>query len=245
RQSAQQILARRAAMLRHRQHRRDVVAGVRIISGEKRVMEIELADGDAVGPGCPLRLISLIARQAEDRRARRLRMGLRLRPRGRDRMPRDRGSGDRGVVDDAVADHLGHLVLDTDRIRGNGRDLPGELIGAVEPFGGFVAADPVVFHGTASSGMSRRSCGSTTGAGRPLASTATISNVPRTAERRNPLKLSSWMRSTATVIDDRPTRATLATHSINSPTRTGSSKIMLSAEAITTCWRAWRVAAMN
>ena len=83
--------------------------------------------------------------------------GPRLRPRGCDRMPRDRGGGNRGIVDDAVADHLGHLVLDADRVRGDGRDLPGELIGAIEPFGGFVGADFVVLHGTASSGISRRS----------------------------------------------------------------------------------------
>ena len=151
RQPAQQILARGAAMLRHRQHRRDVVAGVRIIRGQKRVVEIEFADRDAVGPCRPFRLITLAARQPEDRRALRLRMRLRLRARGGDRMPRDRGGGDRGVVDDAVADHLGHLVLDAYRVRGDGRDLPGELIGAIEPFGGFVGADFMVLHVTASS----------------------------------------------------------------------------------------------
>ena len=64
---------------------------------------------------------------------------------------RARGGGDGGVVDDAVADHLGHFVLDAYRVSGNGGDLPGELIGAVETFGGFVGADFVVLHVTASS----------------------------------------------------------------------------------------------
>ena len=101
--------------------------------------------------------IALAGRQAEDRRALLLRMRHCLRPRGDDRAPRDRGGGDRGIVDDAVADHLGHLVLDADRVGGDGSDLPGELIGAVETFGGFVGADFVVLHGTASSGT----CGQT------------------------------------------------------------------------------------
>ena len=55
RERAHEILARRSALLRHRQHRRNVVAGVRIIGGEKRVVEIEFANGDAVGPCRPFR----------------------------------------------------------------------------------------------------------------------------------------------------------------------------------------------
>jgi hypothetical protein len=78
-------------------------------------------------------------------------MRLRLSAGGNNRMPRDRGGGDGGVVDDAVADHVGHFVLDAHRVSGNGRDLPGELIGAIEPFGGFVGADFMMLHVTASS----------------------------------------------------------------------------------------------
>jgi len=78
-------------------------------------------------------------------------MRLRLSAGGNNRMPRDRGGGDGGVVDDAVADHVGHFVLDAYRVSGNGRDLPGELIGAIEPFGGFVGADFMMLHVTASS----------------------------------------------------------------------------------------------
>ena len=59
RQPAQQILARRSAMLGHRQHRRDVVAGVGIVRGQKRIVEIEFADRDAIGPCRPFRLITL------------------------------------------------------------------------------------------------------------------------------------------------------------------------------------------
>ena len=128
---------------------------MRVIGRQIRVVHVQFADSDAVGPGRPFRLVTLAAWQAEDRRGMRLRMGLRLRPRGGHRMPRDRGGGDRGVVDDAVADHPGDVGLDADRVCGDGRDLPGELIGAIEPLGGFVGTDLVVFHGTASSGISR------------------------------------------------------------------------------------------
>ena len=68
-------------MLGHRQHRRDVVAGVRVIRGQKRIVEIEFADRDAIGPRRPFRLITLAARQPEDPRALCLRMRFRLRAR--------------------------------------------------------------------------------------------------------------------------------------------------------------------
>ena len=68
-QPAQQILAGGSAMLGHRQDRRDVVAGVGVIRGQERVVEVEFADRDAVGPRRPFRLITLAARQPEDRRA--------------------------------------------------------------------------------------------------------------------------------------------------------------------------------
>ena len=44
-----------AAMLRHRQDRSNIVAGVRIICRQKGVVEIEFAHGHAIGPCRPFR----------------------------------------------------------------------------------------------------------------------------------------------------------------------------------------------
>ena len=55
RKPAHERMAIEAAMLRHGQDRRDVVAGVRIIGGEERVVKVELAHGDAVRPRRPFR----------------------------------------------------------------------------------------------------------------------------------------------------------------------------------------------
>jgi hypothetical protein len=55
-------------------------------------------------------------------------MTLRLRPRGKHRRAAERRGGDRGIVDDAVDDHVDHGIRHRDRIGRNLRDLPGELI---------------------------------------------------------------------------------------------------------------------
>ena len=81
-QPAHEIRAGRAAMLRHRQQRRNIVAGVRIVGRQERVVEIEFADGDAVRPCGPFRRKARATRQSENRRARRLRMCRGLCPRG-------------------------------------------------------------------------------------------------------------------------------------------------------------------
>ncbi len=54
REAAHERRAVQAAMLRHGQHRRDVVAGMRVVGGEERVVKVELAHGDAVGPAPPI-----------------------------------------------------------------------------------------------------------------------------------------------------------------------------------------------
>ena len=51
----------------------------------------------------------------------------RLLARGRDRATAERGRGDRGVVDDAVDDHVARLVVDLDGVGGDLRDVPREL----------------------------------------------------------------------------------------------------------------------
>ena len=94
-------------MLGDRQDRRDVVAGMRVVGGQERVVEIEFAHRDAVRPGRPFRRDALRLRQAEHGRARLEADGpsawARALATGR---RADRGRRDRGIVDDAVADHL-------------------------------------------------------------------------------------------------------------------------------------------
>ncbi len=44
----------------------------------------------------------------------------------------DRGDGHRGVVDDPVDDHRGHVLLHRDLVGGDAGDLPGELVLALQ-----------------------------------------------------------------------------------------------------------------
>jgi hypothetical protein len=73
-----EVLARDALVLGDGEDRRDVVAGVGVFGGEERVMEVELAHGDAVGPGCPFRGEAVGQRQTEDGSTRGEGVGLRL-----------------------------------------------------------------------------------------------------------------------------------------------------------------------
>ena len=72
---ADEIGARSSAMLRDREQRRNVVAGMRIVRRQKRVVKIQFADRDAIGPGGPFRRHALRPLQSEHRRAGLKRMG--------------------------------------------------------------------------------------------------------------------------------------------------------------------------
>ncbi len=100
-----------ADVLRDRQDRRDVVAGVRVLGGEERVVVVEFAHRDAVRPCRPLGAVPSVdaehgrSRAAADRDA----------PSACPRADTTGGTGQRRhgdgrVVDDAVDDHLGDLV---------------------------------------------------------------------------------------------------------------------------------------
>jgi len=54
-QTTDQITTASATMLRYRQDRRNVVSWMGIVRCQERVVIVELANGDTVGPGCPLR----------------------------------------------------------------------------------------------------------------------------------------------------------------------------------------------
>ena len=147
-----QIRARGAAMLRHRQHRRDVVAGMRVVGGEERIVEIEFAHRDAIGPGRPFRLrrAGCLAGRRPSRRA----------PDGcACACARAVATGWRAIEAAATAAlsmmRLPIISATSASTRTGSAatvgDLPGELIGAIEPLGGFVGADGMMLHGTASS----------------------------------------------------------------------------------------------
>ena len=123
--------------------RRDVVAGMRVLGRQKRVVVVELADGDPVGPRRPLRRHAGRRPLAEDGRAvlrmlRRLgelrqlarwdRVRERLRPRRDDGPPGEGRCRHGRVVDDPVDHHLGDLRVHLDGVGRHLGDLPGELV---------------------------------------------------------------------------------------------------------------------
>ena len=96
----------------------DVVAGMRVIGCEIGVVHVEFAHGHAVGEGRPLAVEAVVVGHAEEASAAVVGMGV---AQGEEAgvahgRPVDRGEGDRGIVDDAIADHLddvrvGRLVV--------------------------------------------------------------------------------------------------------------------------------------
>ena len=80
-------------------------------------------------------------------------MRFRLRTRTRHRTPRQRGSGNRRVVDDAIADHLDEIGVDGNGISRNLGDLPRQLIGARKMLRGFVGTNGMLLHDTMSSAV--------------------------------------------------------------------------------------------
>ena len=135
------------ALLRDRKHGGNVVARMRIIGGEERVMEIELSYRRAVRPCRPLSADRVFGGKTEQRRAAGSHVGVRHGARRLDRPAIERGDGDRGVIDDAVDDHVGRFGVDLDWVGGDGGDLPGELVFALQIVFGTVGANVMGFHG--------------------------------------------------------------------------------------------------
>ena len=96
----------------------DVVAGMRVIGREVSVVHVEFAYGHAVGEGRPFAVKAAVVGHAKEASAAVVGVGI---AEGEEagvahRRAVDRGEGDRGVVDDAIADHLddirvGRLVV--------------------------------------------------------------------------------------------------------------------------------------
>ena len=145
RDAAHQIGAGTARMLGDREDRRDVVARVRILGREERVVIIELPNGDTVGPGRPLRAEP--TGDAEHRGARLIGVVLGLRPRRDGRGSSEGRGGHRGIVDQSVDHHLRHLGRHLCRIGGDRGDLPSQLVFASEVLRTRVDSEGVQFHG--------------------------------------------------------------------------------------------------
>lgn len=85
-------------------------------------------------------------REAEDGRARPKGVSRSLRARVCDRPAGKRGGGHRGIVDDAIADHLRHVWLDWRRIGRDFGDLPRELRGSRKVLRRLVGAHGMELH---------------------------------------------------------------------------------------------------
>ncbi len=144
RQTTDQVGATHAELLGDRDERRDVVTGMGILGGQKRVVEIELAHSDAVGPGRPFRRIGAV--DAEDPRALARAMGQRLLTGHRDRSAQHSSGADGGIVDDPVEHHLRGRGLDGNGIGGDFCDLGGQLLAAWEIVGATPRPDRVRQH---------------------------------------------------------------------------------------------------
>jgi hypothetical protein len=144
RDAADQVRAADALVLSDGQDRGDVVTRVRVLLREEGVVEVELADRDAVGPGGPLRRDRVRQRQAEDGSARLHGVTLRLLAGVGGGTAAHGGGGDGRVVDDAVDDHVLDVRVDGDVVRGDLGDLPGELILAGQVLRALVGPDFVI-----------------------------------------------------------------------------------------------------
>lgn len=112
-------------LLCDRHQRSDVVTGMGVFGGQKRVVEIEFAHRDPIGPGRSLRRVGAV--DAKDHRP--LSRPMCLGPGHCDRPTRDRCGTDRGVVDDPIDHHCLGLRGYRHAIGGYLRDLPGQVLG--------------------------------------------------------------------------------------------------------------------
>ncbi len=144
--AADQVAAGLPHGLRHREDRRDVVAGMRIVLRQERVVHVEFAHRGAIRPGRPFGTDALAGRDTEHRGGVLVRMPERHVARGYHRMAVDRADRHGGVVDDAVDDHGGNVALHRHAVGGDRGDLPGELILALQVVLGWVHLHVVQDH---------------------------------------------------------------------------------------------------
>jgi hypothetical protein len=144
--AADQCLAVTCELLRDGHQRRDGVPGVGEVGSQEGVVEVELADRGPVRPGRPLGGDAPPALGAEHRGSAPARVRERLGTRHRDRCPLERRGGHADVVDHAVGDHLGHLLVHLSGADGDLGELPGELVLAGQAASGRRDAHLVLDH---------------------------------------------------------------------------------------------------
>ena len=144
-----QVVARTAGVLGNGQQGRDVVAGVGVLGGQERIVEVELAHGHAVSPRRPFRRHPAAHRTGRVPPYRGA--GAQLVAHGLSagvghRRPAQGGRGHAGVVDQPVDHHFGHRDLDGHRVGSQLGQLPGQLLRAGQPLGAGVGTDLVLSH---------------------------------------------------------------------------------------------------
>ena len=144
--AANEVRARFAHGLRHGEDRRDVVAGMRVISGEESVVHVQFAHRGAVRPCGPFRAEALIGGDTEHRCPASAGVAERHAARGGDRAAVNGGDGDGGVVDHPVDDHVRRVGRHRHRVRRDAGDLPGQLVFARQVHLGRVDFNLVQFH---------------------------------------------------------------------------------------------------
>ena len=145
-ETADQVAAGFPERLRDREDGRDIVAGMRVVLRQERVVHVELAHRGAVRPGGPFGTDALAGRDAEHRRGVLARMAECHVARSDHRMAVDRADRHGGVVDDAVDDHRGDVAFDRHLVGGDRGDLPGKLILAFQVVLGWVHLHVVQDH---------------------------------------------------------------------------------------------------
>src|SRR5699024_5698019 len=130
-----------AGVLGCRQDRRDVVSGVGIIRRQEGVVVVEFTNGDPVGPGCPFgRNFVFHTKDRGTSPTGRGSVGGGLRTCRDDGFAVQRGDRHRGVIDDAVDDHVLDLVGHGNIVGGHLGDFVGQLVFVRQVLGGWVDA---------------------------------------------------------------------------------------------------------
>ena len=126
--AADQVPARLFQRLRDSEDGRNIVARMRIVGGQERVVHVQFPHGHAVRPCCPFRADTLRRSNAEHRRPCFVWPSQRHVAGGHDGVAVGGCDRHRGVVDDAIDDHRRHVFRHRDLVGRNAGDLPRQLV---------------------------------------------------------------------------------------------------------------------
>ena len=125
--AANEIQPRPAALLCHRENRRDVIARMTSVEIEEVVVVIQLPDSGTIGPGCPFAMHCLGWGMPNDPSSSWARVSERLCACAHDRITVESRDGRSGGVNEAVFHDFDDLGRDRDRVAGDFSDAPGKL----------------------------------------------------------------------------------------------------------------------